>query len=108
MPISRLSICFVDAPWHQMIFVLQVKQAKYVVDQLIFVEFRESYRLRNRRLYNKSYHLQHEMFLLRANLLHAINAINNCVLTTFHTAGEIFMKKNSSQSIDIETMIQLS
>ncbi|CAF1161140.1 unnamed protein product [Adineta steineri] len=87
-------------------FVLQVKQAKYVLDQLVFSEFRVKNRVRNRRLYrHQSYQLHHEMFLLRARLLHAVNAVNNFVLTTFHTAGEQFLDKHSNKSIDIESMI---
>ncbi|CAF1078845.1 unnamed protein product [Rotaria sordida] len=87
-------------------FVLQVKQAKYVLDQLVFSEFRVKSRLRNHQLYrHQSYHLHHEMFLLRARLLHAVNAVNNFVLTTFHTAGEQFIEKHSNKSIDIESMI---
>ncbi|CAF3680517.1 unnamed protein product [Rotaria socialis] len=87
-------------------FVLQVKQAKYVLDQLVFSEFRLKSRLRNQRLYrHQSYHLHHEMFLLRARLLHAVNAVNNFVLITFHTAGEQFVEKHSNKSIDIESMI---
>ncbi|CAF0909203.1 unnamed protein product [Adineta ricciae] len=87
-------------------FVLQVKQAKYVLDQLVFSEFRVKNRVRNRRLYrHQSYQLHHEMFLLRARLLHAVNAVNNFVLTTFHTAGEQFVEKHSAKSIDIESMI---
>ncbi|CAF3929267.1 unnamed protein product [Rotaria sp. Silwood2] len=87
-------------------FVLQVKQAKYVLDQLVFSEFRVKSRIRNHRLYrHQSYHLHHEMFLLRARLLHAVNAVNNFVLTTFHTSGEQFIEKHSNKSIDIESMI---
>ena len=48
-----------------------------------FEEFRLKTRLRNRHLYrHQSYNLHHEMFLLRARLLHAVNAVNNFVLTT--------------------------
>ncbi len=46
-------------------------------------EFRVKTRRRNHRLYrHQSYNLHHEMFLLRARLLHAVNAVNNFVLTT--------------------------
>jgi gamma-tubulin complex component 5 len=70
-------------------FVLQVKQAKYVLDQLVFSGKKSvciyciKTRVRNHRLYrHQSYNLHHEMFLLRARLLHAVNAVNNFVLTT--------------------------
>jgi hypothetical protein len=50
---------------------------------IFFIEFRVKTRLRNHRLYrHQSYHLHHEMFLLRARLVHAVNAVNNFVLTT--------------------------
>jgi hypothetical protein len=50
---------------------------------IFFKEFRVKTRLRNHRLYrHQSYNLHHEMFLLRARLLHAVNAVNNFVLIT--------------------------
>jgi len=56
---------------------------KYPIFIICFEEFRVKNRLRNRRLYrHQSYQLHHEMFLLRARLLHAVNAVNNFVLTT--------------------------
>jgi hypothetical protein len=57
----------------------------YIVFKRIFAfkEFRVKTRVRNHRLYrHQSYNLHHEMFLLRARLLHAVNAVNNFVLTT--------------------------
>ena len=64
-------------------FVLQVKQAKYVLDQLVFNEFRVKTRPRHGQI---SHH--HDMFLLRARLLHAVNAVNHFVLTTVRIARE--------------------
>jgi hypothetical protein len=56
---------------------------KYPIVSFFSEEFRVKNRLRNRRLYrHQSYQLHHEMFLLRARLLHAVNAVNNFVLTT--------------------------
>ena len=63
-----------------------------------FVEFRVKSRLHNRRLYrHQSYNLHHQMFLLRARLLHAVNAVNHFVLTT------VSLQSNISQSFSTHT-----
>ncbi len=59
------------------------EEKNQLLKNVYFIEFRVKTRLRNRRLYrHQSYNLHHEMFLLRARLLHAVNAVNNFVLTT--------------------------